>query len=81
MEQEVLVYVDLHGTPQLAGRLWMRLRRDRESATFEYDKSWLAHSERFWLDPALKLAPSTPHPTGRFSARSATPLRTAGGAR
>lgn len=43
MEKEVIVYVDLQGKPQLAGRLWMRLRRDRESATFEYDKNWLGH--------------------------------------
>ena len=43
MDKEILVYVDLQGTPQLVGRLWARMRKDRESATFEYDKSWLAH--------------------------------------
>ena len=42
MDREVLVYVDLQGTPHLVGRLWARTRRDRENATFEYDKSWLA---------------------------------------
>ena len=68
MEQEVLVYADLRGTPHLTGRLWMRTRRDRESATFEYDRSWLAHPERFWLDPALKLGP------GPFHAPSDQPL-------
>ena len=47
MENEVLVYVDLQGTPHLVGRLWARPRKDRESATFEYDKSWLAHPESF----------------------------------
>ena len=61
MEQEVLAYVDLHGAPQLVGRLWMRTRRDRESATFEYDKNWLAHPERFSLEPALKLGPGPFH--------------------
>src|SRR5947199_30683 len=43
------------------GRLWARMRKDRESATFEYDKSWLAHSERFSLEPALKLGPGPFH--------------------
>jgi serine/threonine-protein kinase HipA len=61
MENEVLVYVDLQGTPHLVGRLWMRDRRDRESATFEYAKSWLAHPERFSLEPALTLGPGPFH--------------------
>lgn len=66
MDQEVLVYVDLQGTPHLVGRLWARLRKDRESATFEYDKSWLAHPERFSLEPALKLGPGPYHtPSGK----------------
>jgi serine/threonine-protein kinase HipA len=68
MDKEVLVYVDLQGTPQLVGRLWARMRKDRESATFEYDKDWLAHSERFSLEPALKLGP------GPFHAPSDKPL-------
>ena len=61
MDQEVLVYVDLQGTPHLVGRLWARMRKDRESATFEYDQSWLAHPERFSLEPALKLGPGPFH--------------------
>lgn len=62
MDRQVLVYMDLLGAPYLVGRLWARMRKGRESATFEYDKSWLAHSERFSLEPALKLGltPSTP---------------------
>ena len=61
MDREVFVYVDLQGTPHLVGRLWARTRRDRENATFEYDKSWLAHTERFSLEPALKLGPGPFH--------------------
>jgi serine/threonine-protein kinase HipA len=61
MDKDVLVYVDLQGTPHLVGRLWARMRKDRESATFEYDNSWLAHSERFSLEPALKLGPGPFH--------------------
>jgi hypothetical protein len=45
MQTEILVYVDLQNTVHFVGRLWMRTRRDRESASFEYDKSWLSHPE------------------------------------
>jgi serine/threonine-protein kinase HipA len=68
MEKEALVYVDLRGTPHLVGRLWTRTRQARESATFEYDASWLAHPERFSLEPAIKLGP------GPFHAPSGKPL-------
>src|SRR3989304_5072085 len=61
MERPVVVYVDLRGAPHLAGRLWARLRKSRESATFEYDKAWLAHADRFALEPALKLGPGPFH--------------------
>ena len=63
MEKEVLVYVDLEGAPHLVGRLWARTRNDRESATFEYDKNWLANPNRFSLEPALKLGPGPFHTT------------------
>ena len=68
MEKEALVYVDLRGTPHLVGRLWTRTRQARESATFEYDAGWLAHPERFSLEPAIKLGP------GPFHAPSGKPL-------
>mgnify|MGYP005856075753 CR=1 FL=1 len=56
MDCEVFVYVHTGETPQLAGRLWARTRRSRQSATFEYDPAWLDHPERFSLEPALTLA-------------------------
>ncbi len=66
MDAEILVYVDLEGEPILAGRLWARTRKDRESATFEYDKDWLAHPARFSLEPALQLGPGPFHtPAGK----------------
>jgi len=66
MEREVLVYADLQGRPQLVGRLWARTRKDRESATFEYDTRWLAHPDCFSLEPALKLGPGPFHtPSGK----------------
>jgi serine/threonine-protein kinase HipA len=61
MDRVVLVYVELQGMPYQVGRLWARMRKDRESTTFEYDKNWLAHAERFSLEPALKLGPGPFH--------------------
>jgi serine/threonine-protein kinase HipA len=61
MDTEVLVYVDLDGAPHLAGRLWARMRKGRDSATFEYDKDWLANPIRFSLEPALQLGPGPFH--------------------
>jgi len=61
MEKQALVYVDLNETPHLVGRLWARIRKGKESATFEYDKAWLNHPNRFSLDPALKLGPGPFH--------------------
>jgi serine/threonine-protein kinase HipA len=61
MDGEALVYVELAGSPHLVGRLWARARKDKESATFEYDKTWLEHKERFSLEPALRLGPGPFH--------------------
>jgi hypothetical protein len=63
MDREALVYVDLAGRPHLVGRLWARARKDKESATFEYDKTWLEHKEQFSLEPALRLGPGPFHTT------------------
>jgi serine/threonine-protein kinase HipA len=61
MDREVFVYVDLDGAPYLMGRLWARLRKDKESATFEYAPSWLEHPARFSLEPALAVGPGPFH--------------------
>ncbi|HEX7082381.1 MAG TPA: hypothetical protein VF329_15340 [Gammaproteobacteria bacterium] len=61
MDRETFVHADLDGRPHLVGRLYTRLRNGRESATFEYDDSWLSHPERFALEPALKLGPGPFH--------------------
>lgn len=50
-EGELLVYLDLEGEPVRAGTLFMRVLRDRESASFVYDEQWLSHRQRFPLDP------------------------------
>jgi hypothetical protein len=49
-DKQLLVYVDLDGESNLVGRLWARARKGNESATFEYDASWLTHRSRFALE-------------------------------
>src|SRR5690349_15881279 len=61
MEKDVFVYVDLDDVPHLVGRLWARVRKNKEGATFEYDEGWLQHPSRFSLEPALKLGPGPFH--------------------
>lgn len=60
-DRQLLVFVDLDGKPNLVGRLWARSRQGRESATFEYDASWLKHPSRFALEPALVLSHGRHH--------------------
>jgi serine/threonine-protein kinase HipA len=71
MDREAFVYVDLDGVPHLMGRLWARVRKNKESASFEYDGGWLKNPARFSLEPALQLGPGpfhTPADTPMFGA-------------
>jgi len=71
MDKETLVYVDLDGVPHLMGQLWARARKNKNSATIEYDEGWLKHPARFSLEPALQLGPGpfhTPADTPMFGA-------------
>jgi len=61
MEKQIFVYIDIDGVPHLAGRLWARTRKNRESATFEYDDNWLKCPGHFALDPMLTLDPGPFH--------------------
>lgn len=54
MDAETLVYLDLDGQPVPVGRLWARMRKGRDSASFEYDEKWLSREDRFALEPALE---------------------------
>ena len=60
-DRELLVYADLAGVPHLVGRLWARRARGRDSASFEYDTTWLANPARFALEPALMLGAGPQH--------------------
>ena len=66
MDQQIFVYVDLNNTLHLVGRLWFRVRKRVESATFRYDEEWLQNPERFALEPALQVDTAPYHtPVGR----------------
>jgi serine/threonine-protein kinase HipA len=69
MERELSVCVDLKGQTALVGRLWVKERLGRESATFEYDASWLKHPQKFALGPSLPLSSGKHHSaSGLFKA-------------
>jgi len=59
--QKVMVSISLAGEDILVGNLWFHARKGRESASFEYDKQWLNHPEKFALEPALKLTEGAFH--------------------
>lgn len=63
MERQTFVHMDYPDRPVLVGRLWSHVRKGRETATFEYDATWLARADRYALEPALLLAPG-PYHTG-----------------
>ncbi len=59
--KEVIVSISLGGEDVRVGKLWFHIRGSRESSTFEYDKKWLEHPERFSLEPALNLTEGAFH--------------------
>ena len=61
MDKAVFVYIDLAGVSVPVGRVWSRVRGGRESASFEYDQTWLENTQRFALEPALTLTPGPFH--------------------
>lgn len=61
MSREIDIYVDLDGQTHLVGRLWSRLSKGHESASFAYVPTWLKSPLRFPLEPALSLDPGIHH--------------------
>ena len=61
MERAIYVYADLSGASHFVGRLWTRVRKGGEGASFEYDSRWLQNPARFSLEPALVLGPGQFH--------------------
>lgn len=60
-DTKIIVSIDLGADTMRVGTLWFHVRGARESASFEYDKNWLNHPERFALEPALKLTEGSFH--------------------
>ncbi|RZI45155.1 hypothetical protein EDM53_05685 [Rickettsiales endosymbiont of Peranema trichophorum] len=61
INKEIIVCVSLGSQNIRVGKLWFHVKGHKESASFEYDKKWLDHHERFALEPALKLTESGFH--------------------
>jgi serine/threonine-protein kinase HipA len=55
VDRDLLVHLELAGAPIPVGRLWARGRGGAQSASFEYDRAWLARRDAFSLDPELPL--------------------------
>ena len=53
MGREILVFMELDGETVPVGTLWTRTRGSRQTASFEYDRSWLARRDAFGIDPVL----------------------------
>lgn len=60
-DKEIIVSIALGSEMIQIGKLWFHVRGARQSASFEYDKKWLEHPERFALEPALKLTEGSFH--------------------
>ncbi len=67
-DRDLDVYLDWQGESLLVGRLWARSKGAKETSSFEYNEAWLAHQDRFSLDPALPLAGGQFHTVGLFNA-------------
>lgn len=55
MDREIEVFVNLEGQDLFVGRLWSRTNKGRESASFEYDETWVRSEYRFPLEPLLSI--------------------------
>ncbi len=55
MERETEVFIEIDRDSFLVGRLWSRATKGRESASFEYDKTWITSELRFPLEPVLTM--------------------------
>ena len=61
MSLAISVFIDLNGRPKKVGRLWTRVRAGKETASFEYESTWLQSQERFPLEPGLSLTSDSFH--------------------
>jgi serine/threonine-protein kinase HipA len=59
--KEIIVSISLGSENIRIGKLWFHVRGYKQSASFEYDKEWLNHPEKFALEPALNLTEGAFH--------------------
>jgi len=64
--KEIYISISIQGKTYIVGKLWGYLRNGRQSASFEYDASWLNNPQKFALEPALKLMQGVLHTTESF---------------
>jgi len=65
--KDVNVSISLGNENVRVGKLWFHVRGNKESASFEYDKKWLEHPERFSIEPALALTEGAFHTRAQLS--------------
>jgi len=59
--REIFVAISIENKNILVGKLFSHSYKGRESASFEYDKTWLKHPKKFSLEPALSLTDGSFH--------------------
>src|SRR5690348_13496899 len=66
-DNAIIVSISLGNETIRVGKLWFHIRGSKENASFEYDKKWLEHPEKFPLEPALKLTEGAFHTNNNLS--------------
>ncbi len=59
--KEVIVSISLGNENIKIGKLWFHAKNNKGNSSFEYDKEWLNHPEKFALEPALNLTEGVFH--------------------
>ncbi len=60
-DRAIYVFIDLDEKTHYVGQLWSHVHKRRNSASFQYDPTWLKNPLRFALEPALTLTEGTLH--------------------
>lgn len=80
-DRKVYVYISLEKQDIFVGTLWSHFRHGDETASFEYDKDWLANPNAFSLEPSLELFPGQYHTKHKLFGALVIQLRIDGDAR
>src|SRR3990167_7111006 len=67
-DKKIFVSAELRGKTYLVGYLWSHFSKNHESASFQYDETWLANPICYSLEPQLPLTSGNFHtPSGKAS--------------